>query len=43
MVFKKIYINDAAPFTSGQEKLIAKILRKNYQEGPMADVERKLK
>jgi len=30
MVFKKIYIHDAAPFIAGQERLMAKILKKNY-------------
>lgn len=38
MVFKKVYVHDAALFQSGQEKLISKILKKNYVEGPMNDV-----
>lgn len=31
MVFKKIYIHDAAPFIAGQERLMAKIIKKNYE------------
>lgn len=31
MVFKKVYVHDAQPFVAGQERLMAKILKKNYE------------
>jgi hypothetical protein len=44
MVFKKISINDVGTFFANQEKLLAKILKKNYEqsEGPMKDIEEKV-
>lgn len=30
MVFKKIFVHDAAAFQAGQERLLAKILKKHY-------------
>ncbi len=32
MVFKKISINDVGTFFANQEKLLAKILKKNYEQ-----------
>lgn len=45
MVFKRVSINDVGAFFANQEKLMAKILKKNYEtsEGPMRDVEEKMK
>lgn len=44
MVFKKLSINDVGSFFANQEKLMAKILKKNYEQssGPMKDVEEKI-
>ena len=45
MVFKKLSINDVGSFFANQERLMAKIVKKNYEqsEGPLADVEEKIK
>ena len=45
MVFKKISINDVGLFLYTQEKLLSKILKKDYQNsnGPLRDIEERHK
>jgi phospholipid-translocating ATPase len=44
MIFKKLSINEVGSFQPNQEKLLALIVKKNYEqsEGPMRDVEEKV-
>ena len=44
MIFKKLSINDVGTFVHTQERLLTKILKKNYEQsnGPLRDVEEKV-
>lgn len=45
MVFKKIAVNGVDTFLASDERLLAKIIKKNYEqsEGPLRDIEEKVK